>query len=216
MVFVPIWRSDEEMDLVLGRAREITADWDPLFFKIDDRDQYKPGYKFADWEVKGVPIRIELGPRDLENQQAVVVRRDTGEKLFVPRPEIKQKVAETLEAMQKDLFERAKTMRDEFTFTVDTREEFERIVLLPQASGTRLTVGDIANVRDRSLSPSSGGRDLRNHERGHRSIAHRYPLGAIRVNPSGAGSGSRLARHVFRHGPDPGVARRVPGSDGDG
>ena len=80
VVFVPIWRSDEEMDLVLGRARELTRDWDPLFYKIDDRDQYKPGYKFAEWELKGIPVRIEIGPRDVANNTVVVVRRDTGEK----------------------------------------------------------------------------------------------------------------------------------------
>jgi len=92
--------------------------------QVDDRPNLSPGFKYHHWEQRGIPVRIELGPRDLENKQAVVVRRDTGEKIFVPRTELKAKVNETLDIMQKSLFDKARAMRDEFTFEVDDREAF--------------------------------------------------------------------------------------------
>ncbi|MBW1806923.1 MAG: proline--tRNA ligase [Deltaproteobacteria bacterium] len=91
---------------------------------VDDRPNLSPGRKYHHWENRGIPIRIELGPRDLENNQAVIVRRDTGEKSFVPRAELKAKVIDVLEDIQKNLFERAKAMREEFTFNVDDQASF--------------------------------------------------------------------------------------------
>jgi len=125
VVFVPIWRSDEEMDLVLGRAREITRDWDPLFFKIDDRDHYKPGYKFADWEVRGVPIRIEIGPRDCAANQVVVVRRDTGDKTPMPMDGLRERLETLLDDIQANLFERARKRTEENTFVCDSYEDYK-------------------------------------------------------------------------------------------
>jgi len=115
VVFVPIWRSEEEMARVLGRARELTRDWDPLFYKIDDRDQYKPGFKFAEWEVRGVPIRIEIGPRDCDNNQVVAVRRDTGAKIPLPMDGLQEEVCALLDEIQANLFNAAKRRMDERT-----------------------------------------------------------------------------------------------------
>jgi prolyl-tRNA synthetase len=128
VVIVPIWRGDEEMAVTLGKAREITADWDPLFFKIDDRDQYKPGYKFAEWEVRGVPIRIELGPRDVQNNQVVVVRRDTGEKIPMPMEGLREKLVALLDEIQQNLFDTAKKRMDERTYEVSSYEEYKQQV----------------------------------------------------------------------------------------
>ena len=125
VVFVPIWRSDEEMASVLGKAREITTGWDPLFFKVDDRDQYKPGYKFNEWELKGVPLRIEIGPRDVEQDQVVVVRRDTGEKTAMPTGGLREKLETLLEDIQQNLYDSAKQRMDERTHTVDDYEEYK-------------------------------------------------------------------------------------------
>ncbi len=125
VVFVPIWRSDEEMATVLGRAREITRDWDPLFFKIDARDQYKPGYKFNEWEVRGVPIRIEIGPRDCQNNQVVVVRRDTGEKIPMPMDGLREKMDTLLEEIQANLFDTAKQRMDDRTLTCDSYDDYK-------------------------------------------------------------------------------------------
>ena len=125
VVFVPIWRGDEEQDLVLGRARAITQDWDSLFFKIDDRDQYRPGYKFNEWELKGVPIRIEIGPRDCANNEVVVVRRDTGEKTPMPMDGLREKLETLLEAIQQSLFDRAKRRMDDNTHDCDSFGEYK-------------------------------------------------------------------------------------------
>ncbi|MBI5094879.1 MAG: proline--tRNA ligase [Candidatus Hydrogenedentes bacterium] len=124
VVFVPIWRNDDEKATVLGRAREITADWDPLFFKIDDRDQYKPGYKFAEWEVKGIPIRIEIGPRDCQNNEVVVVRRDTSEKITMPMNGLITNLRKLLEDIQANLFNVAKHRLDTHTRDCVSYEEY--------------------------------------------------------------------------------------------
>ena len=124
VVFVPIWRSDEERDLVLGRAKELTRDWDPLFYKIDDRDQYKPGFKFAHWEVRGVPIRIEIGPRDCADNQVVVVRRDTSEKIPMPMEGLRERLDTILDEMQQGLFDAAKKRTDENTRDCDAFDDY--------------------------------------------------------------------------------------------
>jgi len=128
VVFVPIWRSDEEMATVLARARALTQDWDPLFYKIDDRDQYKPGYKFNEWEVRGVPIRIEIGPRDCQNNQVVLVRRDTGEKAAASMDGLREKVAAMLEDIQTNLFNAAKKRMDDNTRDCDSYEDYKESV----------------------------------------------------------------------------------------
>ncbi len=125
VVFVPIWRSDEERNLVLGRARKITADWDPLFFKIDDRDHFKPGYKFAEWELRGVPIRIEIGPLDCANNEVVVVRRDTGEKTSMPMLGLRENLAGLLKEIQVSLFARAKERTNAGTRDCDGYDDYK-------------------------------------------------------------------------------------------
>jgi len=125
VVFVPIWRGDDDMALVLGRARELTRDWDPLFYKIDDRDQYKPGYKFAEWEVRGVPIRIEIGPRDCQNNEVVVVRRDTGEKTPVPMDGLREKLDVMLDEIQTNLYNTAEKRMTDNTRDCDGYEDYK-------------------------------------------------------------------------------------------
>lgn len=128
VVIVPIWRDDAQMRQVLDAARALTRDWDPLFYMIDDRDHYKPGHKFNEWELKGVPLRIELGPRDVENREAVLVRRDTGEKTAAPMEGLRERLESLLETMQADLFAAAKARMDANTHTVDDYAEYrERI-----------------------------------------------------------------------------------------
>ncbi len=128
VVIVPIWRSIEEEQNVLEFTRNITREWDPLFYKIDDRDQYKPGYKFNEWELKGVPLRIEIGPRDVQNRQVVLVRRDTAEKITSGIDNLKEQVENTLIDIQNNLFRKAKERTESNTFTVDSYEEYkERI-----------------------------------------------------------------------------------------
>ncbi|WHH61756.1 proline--tRNA ligase [Petroclostridium sp. X23] len=95
--------------------------------KIDDSDKM-PGWKFSEYEMKGVPVRLEIGPKDIEKNQAVLVRRDTREKIFVSLDEIEEKLLQLLEQMQKDLLEKARTMRDEKTYIAANMEEFKSIL----------------------------------------------------------------------------------------
>ena len=125
VVIVPIWRSDEEMELVLSKAREFTTGWDKLFFKLDDRDNVKPGRKFNEWELKGIPIRIEIGPRDCESGEVVVVRRDTGEKQTMPMEGLLPKLEALLEEIQDSLLAKARQRMDENTHDCDDFKEYK-------------------------------------------------------------------------------------------
>jgi prolyl-tRNA synthetase len=125
VVFVPIWRSDEEMESVLGKAREITAGWDPLFYKIDDRDQYKPGFKFNDWELKGVPVRVEIGPRDVASGTVIAARRDTGEKITLSHDGLRENLEKLLADMQAGMQATAKQRLADNTHTLDSYDEYK-------------------------------------------------------------------------------------------
>ncbi|MCI9306926.1 MAG: proline--tRNA ligase, partial [Lachnospiraceae bacterium] len=91
--------------------------------KVDNSDK-SPGWKFSEQEMKGIPVRIEIGPKDIEANQAVIVRRDNREKAIVPLDELAAKLTEILEQMQKDMLERARAHRDAHTYDVADYEEF--------------------------------------------------------------------------------------------
>lgn len=93
-----------------------------------DFSDNSPGWKFAEWEMKGVPLRLELGPRDMEQNQCVAVRRDSGEKTFLPLDGLEQAVSALLETVQQGLFEKAKRNLDEHTYTADTVDEVRDIM----------------------------------------------------------------------------------------
>ena len=123
VMVIPIQQKKEG---VLERAAairdELTASG--LRTRMDDADK-SPGWKFAEQEMRGIPVRIELGPKDLEAGHAVVVRRDTREKQVVAFEELADTVKKTLETMQKDMLERARAHRDAHTYTAVTKEEFK-------------------------------------------------------------------------------------------
>ena len=125
-VIVPIYRTDEERSAVLECADKLRAQLPAdLVVKVDDREQYKPGWKFNEWELKGVPLRIEIGPRDLAQQQVVFARRDTGEKRSVALDQAPAEVTATLDAIQRGLFEKALAFREANTHSVSTYDEFK-------------------------------------------------------------------------------------------
>ncbi|MGI6227109.1 MAG: His/Gly/Thr/Pro-type tRNA ligase C-terminal domain-containing protein, partial [Peptococcales bacterium] len=95
---------------------------------LDEREGYSPGWKFNEWEMKGVPLRIELGPRDLEAGQVVVVRRDSGEKVPLPQADLPEKLPQLLKELQGDLLERARRYREEHTRSGDDYAEFLRVM----------------------------------------------------------------------------------------
>ena len=94
--------------------------------KLDDRDNYSVGYKFNDWEMRGVPVRIEMGPRDIENGEAVLVRRDTSEKISVKLENIEEKLEELLKDIQKSMYDVCKKRVEEKTTTAKTMEELKK------------------------------------------------------------------------------------------
>jgi len=118
-VIIPIYRNDTKA-AVTAYAEKLQAALKASGFKVvlDVDDASSPGWKFAEWELRGTPVRIEIGPRDMQSNQVVMVRRDTGEKLFVPVSEVPAKLKELQALIQNSLFARAKAFRDENTVPV--------------------------------------------------------------------------------------------------
>jgi prolyl-tRNA synthetase len=137
VVIVPIAKTPEEKEEVFSKAR-LLADsiraWptqkadlrEAMSVHIDDDDTKSPGWKFAEWEVQGVPVRIELGPKDLAKGVGVIARRDTGEKTPVPFTDIPAHVLATLASIQENLYKRALEFRNAMITDVDTYEDFKK------------------------------------------------------------------------------------------
>jgi len=128
LVIVPIYRKDDERERVMSAVESIQKSMGDIRVKVDDRDQHKPGFKFNEWEQAGVPVRMELGPRDVESAQVVLARRDTGEKTTVSADGAAAAVKEMLESVQTGLFEQAKAFRAENTRKADDYESFKELV----------------------------------------------------------------------------------------
>jgi prolyl-tRNA synthetase len=112
VVLVPIYKTDEEKIAVMEAARKIYAElvFDEIRVKMDEREGFSPGFKFNDWEMRGVPLRIELGPKDVAKGTAVLARRDRPGKegkTFVPQAGISEAVSNLLHEIQKALYDRA-------------------------------------------------------------------------------------------------------------
>ncbi|HTU90828.1 MAG TPA: His/Gly/Thr/Pro-type tRNA ligase C-terminal domain-containing protein, partial [Gemmataceae bacterium] len=164
-VIVPIYKSDAERSAVLEAANKLAQgirdlplrDWlsyEPVTVRVDDREQYQPGFKFNEWELKGVPVRVELGPKDLAKGACVLARRDLpgkeAKEMGVPLTRAATRIGEMLQAMQTALFERARKFRDENTYDVNSYDEFQKKIeepggfLLAHWDGTRETEDRIA------------------------------------------------------------------------
>ncbi len=126
VVLVPIYRKDEEREAVLNQIDKIADQLKQsgVRIKVDDRDTHKPGFKFAEWEQKGVPIRLAMGPRDLENGNIELARRDLKTKEILPQVGLVGHISNLLDTIQNDLFNKALQFQNERTYTVDTWEEF--------------------------------------------------------------------------------------------
>ena len=127
MVIVPIYRSDEELELVTKKGDEIfnTLKAAGIRVKFDTRDTHKPGFKFAEYELKGVPLRITVGPRDLANNQIEIARRDNREKSLIDADINSDAINNTLDEIQKGLFDRAKDHQETHITSVDTWDDFK-------------------------------------------------------------------------------------------
>ena len=127
VAIVPIIFEDSKKQ-VLKKCNEIKTKLKEFKIHIDDREGYKPGFKFNEWELKGVPIRLELGPKDLEKDQVVVVRRDTGKKEFISIKELSKKIPSLLEEIQNNLLKKAKKNLEENIIEVKTINEFKKAI----------------------------------------------------------------------------------------
>jgi prolyl-tRNA synthetase len=130
VVIVPIYKSEEEFKMVSERAEKLCSDLRELNItvKFDNRDSQRPGFKFAEWELKGVPVRLAIGPKDYENNTWEVARRDTLEKSIVSNDEILQHIKNLLDDIQKNIFKKALDFRTANTHKVDDWNEFKRIL----------------------------------------------------------------------------------------
>ncbi len=130
VVIVPIYKGDEQLKAITEVANKIKSDLQKknISVKYDDRDTHKPGWKFAEYEFKGVPLRIAIGPRDLENQTVEVARRDTKEKSVIHLTDLSLKIEHLLDQIQDNIYQKALTFRETKTFKADTMEEFTKIL----------------------------------------------------------------------------------------
>ncbi len=126
-VIVPIFKKNTK-EFVLSKAREIKDVLKGIRVELDDREEYTPGWKFNEWELKGVPLRIEIGPRDIEKGNVVLVRRDTRKKVVSPIAEVKNRVGELLDIIQNDLFLKARRFVEDNTHYVEDYEKFKKTI----------------------------------------------------------------------------------------
>ena len=131
IVIVPIFRKDEELQAISEKVTALQSALEALgiLVKYDDRDTYKPGWKFAEYELQGVPIRLALGPRDLGNGTIEVARRDTQEKQTLPLDDqLPQRLQTMLDDIQANIYQKALNFREANTWRVDSYEEMQQIL----------------------------------------------------------------------------------------
>jgi len=130
VVIVPIFKSEDELKAITEKVNELMTEFRKhnISVKFDNRDTQKPGFKFAEWELKGVPVRLAIGPRDLENGTVEVARRDTKEKQVMKIEEVPVNVLLLLDEIQKNIYQRAIKFREEMTTRVDTYDELKKVL----------------------------------------------------------------------------------------
>ncbi len=130
VVIVPIYKGEDQLKQINEKALVIKKKLEEkgITVKYDDRDTYKPGWKFAEYELKGVPVRIAMGPRDLENNSLEIARRDTLQKEIKSQNGIEDYIESLLKEIQHNIYQKALKFRKENTFKVDTYEEFKDIM----------------------------------------------------------------------------------------
>jgi len=121
VVIIPVFGNDASLVMEANRLKSLLSG---LTVKVDDRPNLRPGEKFYEWEKKGVPLRVEIGPRDLKNQQVIIVRRDTGVKIACPLESFRQKTDELLNEIQANLFDAAVLRRSQSNRSVDSWDDF--------------------------------------------------------------------------------------------
>jgi prolyl-tRNA synthetase len=131
VVIVPIFRKDEEQAVVMEAVDRIKAELSGFRIKVDDRTEVTPGFKFNEWELRGVPLRLEIGPKDIEKKSVALARRDIPGregKSFVPQANIAQTVADLLDEIQANMLKKATEFRDAHIFEPKDYAEFKEII----------------------------------------------------------------------------------------
>ncbi len=130
VVIVPIYRSDEQFDAVSDVAKEVMKELRSkgIRVKFDNRDTFKPGWKFNEYELKGVPVRLAIGPRDVENGTLELARRDTLTKESISRDDVVSVVVDLMDEIQKNLYNKAANYRTENTTEVSNYDEFKEVL----------------------------------------------------------------------------------------
>ncbi len=130
VVIIPIYKGTEQKEMLDSKGKELALQLKNagIRVKFDNNDNNRPGWKFAQYELKGVPLRIAMGVRDLENQTLEVARRDTKEKMSIPLEDIRARVSGLLKEIQKQMFQKALDFRESHISKADTWEEFERLL----------------------------------------------------------------------------------------
>lgn len=130
IVIIPIWKNDKEKSQVLEAIGKFRGELKSrnIRYLVDDNEQTSPGWKFNQWEMKGVPLRVEIGPRDLEKNQIVLVRRDIKGKKFVSLEKAAESIEELLETIQNDLFKKALDFREKNTFSVENYDDLKKVI----------------------------------------------------------------------------------------
>ncbi|HEX4921381.1 MAG TPA: His/Gly/Thr/Pro-type tRNA ligase C-terminal domain-containing protein, partial [Candidatus Bathyarchaeia archaeon] len=130
VVFVPIHYKESDKELIMKTVHHISSGLEKHSIRtfIDDREQYTPGWKYHEWEMKGVPLRVEIGPRDMQSNQITLVRRDTGKKAAVPQADADKQILVILEEIQKTLLHQAKTVQNNLTTTAHNMDQFKRVI----------------------------------------------------------------------------------------
>lgn len=130
VVIVPIFKTEEEFNKITDKVTELSGALRKQGYsvKYDNRDTHKPGFKFAEWELKGVPVRLAIGPRDLENGTVEVARRDTKEKKVMKMDDIATAIPALLDEIQNNIYQKALSFKNEMTTAVDTYEEMKKVL----------------------------------------------------------------------------------------
>ena len=130
VVIIPIHKTDEQLSAISAKAEVIKKllESKGITVKYDNRDTHKPGWKFAEYELKGVPVRVAIGPRDLENNTVEIARRDTLEKQVIPVEGIDGVISALLEDIQSNMFEKALKLRESHITPVNTWDEFRNVI----------------------------------------------------------------------------------------
>ena len=130
VVIIPIFYKETDQKDISDEVKHLSSQLEQIGIRtlIDDRAQYTPGWKYHEWEMKGVPLRVEIGPKDIQAKQVTVVRRDTREKIAINRSDANDRISKILSEIQNHLFERAKKSLDGLTTTATDMQSFKKVL----------------------------------------------------------------------------------------